>query len=192
MLKPLINFVVQHIMQQNAWSAPHLQAFSGNTISIDFKVAQVALTILENGQLALAPDSAQADAVIHLPPSLAMRLIRNEAEAMSLVKIDGNASLGIEVSKILSAVRWDYEGDLSHVVGDMAAYSMVKLGQQKVQSILNTGRNLSEMLVEYWQEEKPTVAKPSQVQAFNQAVDTLREDADRLEKRVNRLLNNCE
>ena len=188
MFKPLMQFVLQHLMQQNHWTAPLLQPYANQTISLDFKVAQVPLTILQNGELAMAADSATADATIHLPPSLAMRLLRKDPLATSLIKIDGDTALGIEIGKILSAIRWDVEDDLSKVVGDIAAYQVVQLGQQKLKRIQDHAKNLGEMLVEYWQEEQPMIAKKSAVAQFNQAVDQLREDADRLQYRVEKLL----
>ena len=188
MFKPLIQFVLHHLMQQNSWTAPLLQPYANQTLCMDFKVAKVHLTILQNGELAVAADSASADATVHLPPSLAMRLLRKDPLASSLIKIEGDATLGIEVGKILSAVRWDVEGDLSKVVGDIAAYQVVELGQQKFKQLQDNAKNLGEMLVEYWQEEQPLIAKKSSIESFNRSVDQLREDTDRLQSRVDKLL----
>lgn len=190
MFKPLIQFVLQHLMQQNSWTAPLLQPYAHQNILLDFKVAQVMLTILTHGDLAIAADSATADATIHLPPSLAMRLLRKDPLAHSLIKIDGDATLGLEVGKILSAIRWDVEDDLSKVVGDIAAYQVVQLGQEKLNRWQGQAKNLGEMLVEYWQEERPIMAKKPHIEQFNRSVDTLREDADRLQQRVEKLLAN--
>lgn len=189
MFKPLMNFVLQHLMQQNSWTAPLLQPYANHTLRIDFKVAQTTLTILDNGQLAMAADSAEADATLHLPPSLVMRLLRKDPLAISLIKMDGDAGLGSEIGKILAQVRWDVEDDLSKLVGDVAAYQIVQLAQSRVQNIGSQARNLGEMLIEYWQEEHPLLAKKQAVDTFNQAVDTLREDTDRLQQRIQRLLN---
>lgn len=188
MFKPLIQFVLQHLMQQNSWTAPLLQPYAHKNLRIDFKVAQVMLTILNSGELAIAADSATADATIHLPPSLAMRLLRQDPLAYSLIKIEGDATLGMEVGKILSAIRWDVEDDLSKIVGDIAAYQVVQLGQEKLQRWQGQAKNLGEMLVEYWQEERPIIAKKIHIEQFNRSVDRLREDTDRLEQRVEKLL----
>lgn len=188
MFKPLIQFVLQHLMQQNSWTAPLLQPYAHKNLRIDFKVAQVMLTILNSGELAIAADSATADATIHLPPSLAMRLLRQDPLAYSLIKIEGDATLGMEVGKILSAIRWDVEDDLSKIVGDIAAYHVVQLGQEKLQRWQGQAKNLGEMLVEYWQEERPIIAKKIHIEQFNRSVDRLREDTDRLEQRVEKLL----
>ena len=46
---------------------------------------------------------------------------------------------------------------------------------------------LAENLVEYWTEEQPLLARPADVEKFCRDVDTLRDDAARLEKRIERL-----
>lgn len=188
MFKPLIQFVLQHLMQQNSWTAPLLQPHAHKHVLLDFKVAQTMLTILNDGTLAVAGDAAQADATIHLPPSLAMRLLRKDPLAHSLIKIDGDTALGMEVGKILAAVRWDIEDDLSKVVGDIAAYQVVQMSQEKLHRWQSQAKNLSEMLVEYWQEEQPILAKKTRIEQFNRSVDQLREDTDRLQQRVDKLL----
>ncbi len=175
-------------MQQNSWTAPLLQPHAHKQVLLDFKVAQTMLTILNDGTLAVAGDAAQADATIHLPPSLAMRLLRKDPLAHSLIKIDGDTTLGMEVGKILAAVRWDIEDDLRKVVGDIAAYQVVQMSQEKLHRWQSQAKNLSEMLVEYWQEEQPILAKKTRIEQFNRSVDQLREDTDRLQQRVDKLL----
>ncbi len=188
MFKPLIQTVLQHLMQQNQWSAPQLRPYAHQTIALDFKVARAHLTILADGSLAVAADSAVPEATLHLPPSLVMRLLRQEADAHSLVKIEGDAALGMAVGKHLATLRWDVEQDLSLLVGDMAAYEIVQFSQQQFSALQAQGRNLAEMLSEYVQEEHPLVAKKQAISQFNQAVDALREDTDRLHARVDRLM----
>jgi len=43
------------------------------------------------------------------------------------------------------------------------------------------------MLSEYWQEEKPMLAKKRHVDQFNSEVDRLRSDVERFEKRLQKL-----
>ena len=43
------------------------------------------------------------------------------------------------------------------------------------------------MASEYWQEEKPLIAKKRHVEQFNNDVDTLRADVERTEKRLEKL-----
>ena len=50
-----------------------------------------------------------------------------------------------------------------------------------------TASNLAQSLAEYWSEERPLVASREAVRGFIQAVDALRDDVERLEKRIERL-----
>ena len=48
--------------------------------------------------------------------------------------------------------------------------------------------NFAEMAAEYWQEESPLIAKKRHVEDFVKKVDVLRDDVERLEKRLAKLL----
>ncbi len=187
MLKPLITRFLQHITQQNSWSRPYLTPFSGRILQFDFSLVKAHLIILEDGSLSMAGETASADAVIQIPPSLAMRLMAQDESAKMQIKIDGDTHLATELSKVLQQMRWDIEEDLSHLMGDIAANKLVTGSQKIAQETKNQTINLAEMLSEYWQEEKPTIAKKWQVEKFVQEVDSLKSDIARFEKKLKKL-----
>ena len=104
------------------------------------------------------------------------------------IKIDGDTHFATEVSKVLQLMRWDIEEDLSTVVGDVAAYKMSELTKKSLAELKKQSINAAEMLSEYWLEEKRILAKKRHINQFNQEVDTLRDDVDRLEKRLEKLI----
>ena len=91
---------------------------------------------------------------------------------------------------MLSHVRWDYEDDLSKVIGDVPANRVGTFAREAAGTVKDTAINLTEMLSEYWQEEKPVLAKKRHIEQFSNEVDTLRADVERLEKRLQRLSQN--
>jgi ubiquinone biosynthesis accessory factor UbiJ len=192
MIKPLITRFLQHLTSQNAWSRPHLQPFAGKTVCFDFVMAKANLVILEDGSLALGGETASPDAKIHIPPSLALRVMSGDAQAKMLIKVDGDTQLATEISKVLQHIRWDIEDDLSKVVGDIGAYKIGKVAKSTFANIKQKGINTAEMLSEYWQEEKPMLAKKRHVEQFNSDVDTLKNDIARLEKRLQKLVKSVE
>lgn len=187
MFKPLITRFLQHLTHQNNWARPHLIGYAGKVIQFNFSVAKTAVLILEDGSLSAAGDTAVADATVHIPPSLAMRLLAKDETAKSYIKIDGDTHLAAEVSKVLQLMRWDIEEDLSRVVGDIGAYKIGEITQQTLAEIKQQGANAVEMVSEYWQEEKNILAKKRHVEQFNHDVDTLRNDVARLEKRLEKM-----
>jgi ubiquinone biosynthesis accessory factor UbiJ len=188
MFRPLITHLLQHITHQNNWARPYLSGFSGQIIQFNFVITKTNLLILEDGGLCIAGETAAPNAIVTIPPSLGLRLLSKDEAAKSYIKVDGDIHLATEVSKVLQHMRWDAEEDLSKLVGDVAAYKITKVGKDTLSTLKQQGQNAAEMLTEYWQEEKNILAKKRHVTQFNQAVDALREDADRLEKRIEKLL----
>lgn len=187
MLKPLVTRFLQHITSQNNWSRPYLLAFAGNIVQFDFVLLKANLTILEDGSLSLAGEGVRPDAFIHIPPSLALRLLAKDEAAKMQIKIEGDMHLATELSKILQQMRWDIEEDLSHLVGDITAS---KVGETTKKVLLATKKqtvNLADMLTEYWQEEKPMLTKKRHIEQFNQDVDSLKSDIARFEKKLQKL-----
>jgi ubiquinone biosynthesis protein UbiJ len=187
MFKPLVSRVLQHITDQNNWAKPHLAPFSGSTIQFDFSIIQANLQILEDGSLCVAGETPQIDATVHIPPSLALRLLAKDEAAKSYIKIDGDVHLATEVSKVLQLMRWDIEEDLSKAVGDIAAFKIGEVSKNTFAEVKKQTVNVAEMLTEYWQEEKNILTKKRHLEQFIQQVDTLRNDVERLEKRLEKL-----
>lgn len=187
MLKPLVTRILQHIIDQNNWSRAYLTPFSGKVLQFDFVLIKPSLIILEDGSLSLAGDTTYADAIIHLPPSLLLRLIADDAAAKMQIKIEGDIHLATGVSKVLQNLRWDIEDDMSHLVGDIAANKM-SIGNHKfIQSVKKQSITIAEMVIEYWQEETKILAKKTQVERFNNDVDMLRSDTERFAKRLQKI-----
>lgn len=188
MFKPLVTHIIQHLLAQNDWAKPRLEAFSGKSIAFDFSIVRVPMVILEDGQMAIAGETATMDATVHLPPSLALRLLSGEAAAKSFIKIDGDIHLASALGQLLQDIRWDVEEDLSKVVGDIAAFQLLSFSQKAFTELKGQTINLAEMLKEYWQEEQPMLAKKRHIERFDAEVNQLRDDTARLEKRVQKYL----
>ncbi|MFA7349649.1 MAG: SCP2 sterol-binding domain-containing protein [Methylotenera sp.] len=187
MFKQISTRLLQHLIAQNSWANELLQPFAGKSVQLNIALVNTSLVILENGSLAIAGDTNVPDATITIAPSLLLRLIAKDEAAKLQIKIEGDTHLATELAKVFSNMRWDYEDDLSKIVGDVPAYKLGELGRQAVNTVKETGINLTEMLSEYWQEEKPMIAKKRHVEQFNAEVDILRADVERLEKRLNKL-----
>lgn len=187
MLKAIPTHFIQHLLAQNAWASPMLQPFASKSVQLNFVLLKTSLVILENGSLAIAGETNVPDATITIPPSLLLRLMAKDESAKMQIKIDGDTHLATAMGKVLSHLRWDYEDDLSRIAGDVSASKIGELTRQTATTVKDTVTNLADMMTEYWQEEKPMLAKKRHVEQFNNEVDALRADVERLEKRLNKL-----
>jgi ubiquinone biosynthesis protein UbiJ len=84
-------------------------------------------------------------------------------------------------------MQWEYEEDLSKVIGDAPAHQLSQFGRKAAAELRNQTLNIADMFAEYWQEERPLIAKKRHVSQFMQDVEELREAVDRMEKRLNKL-----
>ncbi len=187
MFKPVATRFLQHITDQNNWSRKYLTPFSGKTIQFNIAFIKTNLLILEDGSLAIAGNTVTPEATVHIPPSLALRLLAQDKAAKMQIKIDGDAHLASELGKVLPLMRWDIEEDLSKLVGDIPANKMMTTSKKALHETKAQAINMAEMLVEYWQEERPILTKKRHIEQFNSDVDALRSDTARLEKRLEKL-----
>ena len=187
MLKGLSTHLLQHLLAQNTWASPLLQPFAGKSVQLNISLLSTSLVILENGSLAAAGETNIPDATITISPSLLLRLMTKDESARQQIRIDGDTHLATELAKVFAHMRWDYEDDLSKLVGDVPANKIGEFSRHAATTVKETTANLAGMLSEYWQEEKPMLAKKWHVEQFNSEVDTLRADVERLEKRLNKL-----
>ena len=184
MLKPLATHFLQHLTNQNNWSRAYLLPFAGKVVQLDIAFIKTNLLVLEDGSLSIAGETATPEANIHAPPSLVLRILAGDESAKTQIKIDGDAHLAAELGKVLALMRWDIEEDLSKVVGDIAANKTASAAKSVFFEAKKQTTNAAEMLTEFWQEEKPILAKKRHVAQFNDDVDTLRSDVARFEKRL--------
>ena len=187
MLKALSTRLLQHLIAHNSWANAILQPLAGKSVQLNTGFITASLVILENGNLAIAGETNVPDATVTIAPSLLLRLLAQDESANREIKIEGDTHLAAELAKVFANLRWDYEDDLSNLVGDVPANKIGTATRDAVKSIKETSVNLVEMLSEYWQEELPLIAKKRHVEQFNTEVDTLRADVARFEKILTKL-----
>ena len=103
------------------------------------------------------------------------------------VEIQGDSDTGQQFQDILSAVDWDWEEQLSQIVGDVIAHQAGNLARNARQFINNSRSTLQQNISEYLQEEARLLPATIEVGYFLEEVDQLRADVDRLTARVDRL-----
>lgn len=79
---------------------------------------------------------------------------------------------------------WDVEGDLSKVVGDIAAHRLVRTGKQLANWQRQATRNAALNAVEYFTEERPAIAAHRDIDRFYREVGELAGTLSRIEQRI--------
>jgi len=187
MLKPLLSRLLNHLVNQNSWARAQLQPYSGKAVRFNIPPVTTIISVLEDGGLVMAGEAAQPEATVTVPFSVALRLLANDDAAMTLVTLEGDTELAAALSRVLRNMRWDYEEDLSQLIGDIPAHQAAELGRNTVTGVRRRTLNVAQMFSEYWQEEQPMIAKKRHVENFIQEVDAVRDDTERLAKHLDKL-----
>ena len=176
---------INHLMRDAGWARERLIPFAGSTVRFEIAPASVSLAVEADGRLVQAPAGIEPAAVIRLSGPTLFRLVwLHDESAQREVQVEGDAALASALTGVLNGLRWDAEEDLSRVVGDVAARRIARAGSALFAWQVKTASNLAQSLAEYWTEEQPLIASRLVVSEFVQAVDALRDDVDRLEKRI--------
>ena len=179
---------INHLLRSAGWARERLVAFAGHSVRFEIPPTRATFTIDADGYL--TPEGPQSDpaSVVRLTGLTLMRLILlRDNSARQDVQVDGDAALATAVTNVLGGLDWDIEEDLSHIVGDIAAHRLAQAGSGVLTWQVNAMSNLAHALAEYWTAEQPLLVSREVLQGFVQKVDELRDDAQRLEKRIERL-----
>ncbi|MGB0845616.1 MAG: ubiquinone biosynthesis accessory factor UbiJ [Thiolinea sp.] len=120
-----------------------------------------------------------------------MRLSGAENSAKTMlenqIQIEGSMALAEQFSTIIREIDVDWEELLSHAVGDIVAHQAGQLTRTGKGWLDDTAQAMRMNTSEYLQEESRILPAEAEVAMYMDAVDTLRNDVDRMDARINRL-----
>ena len=140
--------------------------------------------MLDGGEVAPAAAGAVPAVTLKLTPGLMLRFAARDEAAWREIEVAGDTEFAAAINHLARNLRWDFEEDLSRVFGDVAAHRMAEAGRSFEHWGGRSAEHLGRAFAEYWTEEQPLIAGRRDVEEFNRAVDRLRDDVARLEKRL--------
>jgi ubiquinone biosynthesis protein UbiJ len=181
------SFALNHLLEAEPWARTRLAPFAGEVIELRAPGPLPALrfTILPGGTLEAGGGAASL--VVTLAPDVPLAALRGEEHLLRSVQVAGNAQLASEVMQLVRHLRWDFEEDLSRVVGDAAAHRLATLARDLVAWQADAARRLAAAFAEYATEEQRMLVRRGEHAEFAAAVARMRAALDRLDKRIDRL-----
>lgn len=168
-----------------------LAMFSGKVIKLETPGINKGLYMFpgDRGMQVRTEYEGPVDTVLRgTPVSLfKMGLVSNAASLLfkGEVEISGDTKLGHQFKKIFSQMDIDWSEPLANLVGDSLAYQLHQTGKSLGRWGKNTVSSVASSFSEYIQEESRDVVTETELQIFNDAVDQLRNDVDRLQANIN-------
>lgn len=104
------------------------------------------------------------------------------------VVISGDTRLGNQFKKILSKINIDWEEIISQYTGDIVAHQLGNVTRNFSKWFSRSKNSLQMDVAEYLQEEQHFVPANAEIEKFVRDVDNVRNSVERLEAKINRLL----
>lgn len=178
---------INHLLEQEPWARAKLARHAGKIAHFDAGLLALRLSATSDGMVAAVADNESADVTIRAALADLPLILRDRAHAFSYVRIEGDADFANTISQLSETLRWDAEHDLARVVGDIPAVRLTAAMRAAFDGARTTQRKVEENLAEYFLEERPVLVRAATVAEFADAVTQLRDDVERLSKRIDKL-----
>ena len=181
--------MVNKVLSLDEETLDALSTLEGDVVEIDVLNTDIRLFILPSARgLTLAlKNEDKADVSIKGTLAALLGMITAEKVGAGDVEIIGNVGMAHKLQSILKKMEVDWEEYLSQIIGDIAAHKVGNLVRGMSQLAKASARTIGLDISEYLRYEKEALLDQSELDEFNHAVDKVRNDVERLQKRVDRL-----
>jgi len=181
--------MVNKVLSLDEETLASLAILAGKVFEIDVLNTDIRIFILPSGEgITLASEyEGKADVAIKGRPSALLGMITAEKVGAGDIEINGNVGLAQKFQSILKNMDVDWEEYLSHFVGDITAHNVGNFLRGVSRFAMATGKTIGMDISEYLRYEKEALLDKLELDEFIQTVDILRNDVERLQKRVERL-----
>ena len=183
-IESLILPVFNHLLAGEPWAAERLRGYAGAQVRIQAGPADLFLRIEAAGSFVAGDKTEPVAVTVALPADSFARLLVDRASLFAAAKLSGSADLAEALAFVFRNLRWDAEGDLSRLVGDIPARRLAMAGRHLMQQGMEAGQRLAENVAEYVREDSGMLVNQAEIGSLSAEVNRLRDDLARLEKRV--------
>jgi ubiquinone biosynthesis protein UbiJ len=185
----LLETLLNQALHLDPFSLEALGKLSGKIIRFELSGIELNLTLFpdEQGIVVFSDYEGEVDVCIAGAPFTLLRLLRQRDVILSdelEITIKGEVSIAQNLLLILQGLNIDWEGLLAKRLGNVPAHKLSAVfhwGQNSVDKQFHTFQHkLSKSL----QEKTGYLPSRAEIGIFSRAVDTLHDDLERLEQRV--------
>lgn len=172
-----------------------LAALNGRQISLHLQAPPLALAIrVEDGTLRVGPVADEVEPDLAINATLAgllaqLPFVRDAGSAGSggRLRVAGDAELAQRLQKLARGFRPDWDIPFVAVFGEIVGVQIARVLRTALTTGVAQARSLARDSADWLSEEAGVIASRTDLEIFNEAVDTLRDDVERIAARVERI-----
>jgi ubiquinone biosynthesis protein UbiJ len=193
--KSTVVSAINHVLSHEQWALRELQKHQGKVVQLSLPLGSLQVQIQADSLLVLLnPWAQKPDLTIELSTqSLSVLHSANgslKERAIKAVKISGDAELAQLIAKLANQLRWEYEEDLSKIIGDAPAHFVTTQAKRFASLTQQAIADLQQNVIEYLSEEKKILLHQRDFESHKIEVQKLRDAIERLDKRISNLQKN--
>jgi len=188
-----LEIAINGCLRQDPDSDDAVAALSGKVIAIELRGLGTTCYLLatHSGLHLCTRIDGEPDAVLRGTPLTLLRSASGGSGSGILfsgdLEISGDVATGQQLQNLLQNLDIDWEERLAQLSGDVPAHQAGVLWRGLAAWGRQARRHLAADVTEYLQEESRLLPHPLEINQFLTAVDTLRDDCERLTLRLQRL-----
>jgi ubiquinone biosynthesis protein UbiJ len=173
---------LNHMLAREPWARAALAPFAGRSARLQAAPFSVQLAIVADG--GFSADAGPPTVTIGVDAAALPRMLLEPKAALRNVRLDGDAEFAQALSNVLQKLRPEPEEELARFVGDAAAVRVVALLRAALAGAREAGGRLAVQAADYLVAENPMLVSRQEMEAFAADVARLRDDVERLAKRI--------
>ncbi len=173
---------LNHMLAREPWARAALAPFAGRSARLQAAPFSVQLAIVADG--GFSADAGPPTVTIGVDAAALPRVLLEPKAALRNVRLEGDAEFAQALSNVLQKLRPEPEEELARLVGDAAAVRVVALLRAALAGAREAGGRLAVQAADYLVAENPMLVSRQEMEAFAADVARLRDDVERLAKRI--------
>ena len=183
---------LNHTLSLDPDTQQRLAVLEGHSVQLHLRGPELALAItVDDARLKVGPphDGSQLK-VAATPGSLLAMLLRRDDDGIApgKVEIAGDAELARRLEKLAGKFAPDFEEAFARSFGDVLGVPLARAVRKGLAHARETAGHLTEDTADWLRDEARVAMAPGEVEGFLDGVDDVRERSERLESRVQRLM----
>ena len=190
-LAAMLETAINRVLALDDLSVERLQRLDGRMLQLDLEGVGITLFFAFNERHVevgtrsqYEPDTTISGSPLALFSMAAPEEASRWGTPESRVRISGDANLARDLERLFSRLDPDWEGRLSHLLGDVWGHQVAAGLRAGARQVKSSASSAGDMLSEYLQRSRGPVARTEELDAFAAAVDEVSDATERLEARI--------
>ncbi len=194
----LIPYTFNKILENQPGLADEFSIYKGKIILIDLSNTSTMIYILmgDKGMEIANQPVEKPDLMVRATPlELIQYFFQSRSQSVPSsgeIELTGNIGLAQKIQNVFMNLDFDLEDAISKVIGDEFSHGLFFTFRKFVENINYGKQELANNFAEILKYEKDIVIDNAEVRRFNQSVDQLRDEVDKLDFRIKRISSTLE